>query len=65
MSGIYNIGQCVMPWWISNCEQGQVLVQKGSAMHAARQLPGSRPTDVDVAPSVVAAETTEEFRALI
>ena len=22
MSGIYNIGHCVMPWWISNCEQG-------------------------------------------
>ena len=34
-------------------------------MSAARQLPGSRPTDVDVAPSVVAAETTKEFRALI
>ena len=26
MSGIYNIGHGVMPWWISNCEQGQVLV---------------------------------------
>ena len=22
MSGIYNIGHSVMPWWISNCEQG-------------------------------------------
>ena len=22
MSGIYNIGHCVMSWWISNCEQG-------------------------------------------
>ena len=22
MSGIYNIGHCVMPWWISNCNQG-------------------------------------------
>ena len=22
MSGIYNIGHCVMPWWISNCAQG-------------------------------------------
>ena len=22
ISGIYNIGHCVMPWWISNCEQG-------------------------------------------
>ena len=21
MSGIYNIGHCVMPWLISNCEQ--------------------------------------------
>ena len=26
MSDIYNIGHCVMTWWISNCEQrGQVL----------------------------------------
>ena len=22
MSGIYNIGHCVMPWLIANCEQG-------------------------------------------
>ena len=22
MSGIYNIGHCVMPWWFSNFEQG-------------------------------------------
>ena len=22
MSGINNIGLCVMPWWISNCDQG-------------------------------------------
>ena len=22
MSGIYNVGQCVMTWSISNCEQG-------------------------------------------
>ena len=25
MSGIYNIGHCVMPWYISKCEQGSLV----------------------------------------
>ena len=49
MSGIYNIGHCVMPWWISNCEQGSgtVLVffyRHSTRMYLVKEKQGDRKT---------------------
>ena len=40
MSGIYNIGHCVMPWWISNCEQGSGTCFFSTRMYLMKEEQG-------------------------